>query len=50
MGSIRAPWRLQRDARTGKFIVKFRFGGRQYSKSTGERDAGRAQVEAQRIY
>ena len=50
MGSIAAPWRLQVDARTGVLVVKFRHAGRQLSRSTGERDARRAQVEAQRIY
>jgi integrase len=50
MGRISAPWRLQHDSRTGNQIVKFRHAGRQFSKSTGERDARLAQVEAQRIY
>lgn len=50
MGSIGAPWRLQPDERTGNLICKFRHAGRQFSRSTGTRDARDAQVEARRIY
>ena len=43
-------WSVRKDPRTGNYTVIFRHAGQRIHRSTRERDARRAQVEAERIY
>ena len=50
MGRRAQGWTLGRDARTGKYLARFRVSGRRYCRSTGATDRAVAQAEASRIY
>ena len=50
MGRVAEGWKLNRDARSGIYSVRFRHAGRRFSVSTGTRDHGEAAAKAPGIY